>query len=254
MRKNTNLVTLLESNVPQNKSWTLNESGEYKLLDRKFSKYFSFKEVAISDIYDLHALVESSSFKRTTCFVRGKITEYGYYLKLNGHKIRRIVNEKVEDNIVYKQTIIDHPKNWLVLDIDNFPKPANINLHREGNRHEAVETFIKTLHESFHNTSYVCQFSNGMFLNSDKIKAHLWFMLSENYKCKTLKPWFEKHCEGVDKCVFRPSQVIYTSNPTFTNCVDPLNGKRIYIKEKADSYIKLPREDVLNEYIMNTYV
>ena len=83
-KKNTNLVTILEGNVAQHKSWKLNEKSEYELLDKMFSKYYNFKEVAILDIYDLHALVEKYSWKKNACFARGKITEAAYDIKTRG--------------------------------------------------------------------------------------------------------------------------------------------------------------------------
>ena len=137
-----------------------------------------------------------------------------------------------------------------MLDIDNYKTPSNCNLQIKSHRELAVESFIKTLHESFHDTSYVCQFSNGMFFNSKKIKAHLWFMLNEAYDGNTLKPWFEKHCEGVDKCIFRPAQILYTANPFFVNSKDPLKDKRIYLKEKANKSVDLPKKQIYKEYLI----
>ena len=249
MYKYENLVTVLDANSPQHKSWFLNENNEYELIDKKFSKYFSFKEIAISDIYDLHSLVEKYSYERNSCFIRGKITQNAYYRQLSGYKIRRVINEKIENNVLVERTIKDYPKKWLMLDIDNFPTPKGIVLNINRHREEAVERFIGTLHESFHNASYVCQFSNGMFLNSEKIKAHIWFMLSESYSCRKLEPWFEKHCKGVDKCVFRPAQLLYTSNPIFENTSDPLANSRIYLKEKEKNEVFLPKKLIIKEYL-----
>ena len=249
-KKNNNLVTILESEVQQHKSWYLNENREYELLDKNFSKYYNFNEVAISDIYDLYSLVEKYAWKKNCCFVRGKITENAYDLKTKGYKIRRLINEKVEEGITYKPTIIDYPKKWIMLDIDDYKTPSNCNLQIKSHRELAVESFIKTLHESFHNSSYVCQFSNGMFFNSKKIKAHLWFMLNEAYDGETLKPWFEKYCEGVDKCIFRPAQILYTANPFFINSRDPLKGTRIYLKEKANKSVALPKKQIFKEYLI----
>ena len=249
-KKNTNLVTILESNVAQHKSWRLNENSEYEILDKTFSKYYSFKEVAISDIYDLHALVEKYSWQRNCCFARGKITESAYDIQTRGYKIRRLIKEKVEEGITYKPTIMDYPKSWIMLDIDDFKTPNDCKLNIKSHREQAVESFINTLHESFHNTSYVCQFSNGMFFNSKKIKAHLWFMLSEAYDGEMLKPWFQKHCEGVDKCIFRPAQILYTANPAFVNCDDHLKKQRIYLKEKANKFVLLPKKQIFKEYLI----
>ena len=251
MSKYSNLVTVLKSNNNQFKSWYLNENNEYEILDKTFSKFYEFSEIAINDIHDLHKLVLEYSYRGDTCFIRGKITEHGYEEQRKGYRIRRIAsNSRVkENNELIKETIKDYPKKWLMLDIDNFPTPEGTILNFSHHRERAVESFIKTLHESFHNSSYVCQFSNGMFMNSKKIKAHLWFMLSENYKCETLKPWFEKYCSGVDKCVFRPGQILYTSNPRFVNSVDPLKRQRIYLKEKKNNTVNLPKKSVLNEYL-----
>ena len=249
MNKHSNLVTVLTSSLPQKKMWYRNKNSEYELLDKQFSKFYTFNEVAIADLYDLHELIKKYSYKGKSCFVRGKITEHGYNRKLSGYKIRRLVNEKVENNILEKPTIKDYPKNWLMLDIDNFPTPDNTNLSLKCHRENAVESFVQTLHESFHNASYICQFSNGMFLNSSKIKAHLWFMLDESYSGEVLKPWFEKYCEGVDKCVFRPAQILYTANPRFVNTGDPLGKGRIYIKEKISNKVLLPKKCIIKEYL-----
>jgi hypothetical protein len=249
MNKHTNLVTILTSSLPQKKMWYRNENSEYELLDKQFSKFYTFNEVAIADVNDLHTLVQAYAFKGNSCFIRGKITEHGYNRKLSGYKIRRLVKEKVENNILERPTIKDYPKNWLMLDIDNFPTPVNISLNLKSHRENAVESFIQTLHESFHDTTYVCQFSNGMFLNSNKIKAHLWFMLNESYSGEVLKPWFEKYCEGVDKCVFRPAQILYTANPSFANVGDPLGKSRIYIKEKKLNKVSLPKKRIFEEYL-----
>ena len=228
----------------------MNENAEYTLLDKKFAKYYSFNEIAISDIYDLHSLVEKYSYKRNSTFIRGKLTEFAYKRKREGFRIRRVINEKIEDDVLVEKTIKDYPKNWLMLDIDNFPTPRGTILNVKQHRENAVEKFIDTLHESFRDVSYVCQFSNGMFLNSKKIKAHLWFMLSEDYKCDTLKPWFEKNCPGVDKCVFRPAQLLYTSNPVFENTIDPLKNNRIYLKEKKQNKVYLPKKGIIEEYLI----
>ena len=74
-------------------------------------------------------------------------------------------------------------------------------------------------------------------------------MLSEGYSCKTLKPWFEKYCEGIDPCVFRPAQILYTSNPHFINTRDPLKGDRIFLKEKLNSKVILPKKQIINAYL-----
>ena len=247
--KYSNLVTVLTSKTGQHKSWRLDENNNYVLLEKSFSKYFSFNEIAISDIHDLHALLLKNQYKRNSCFIRGKITESAYKEQLDGYQIRRLINEKVEDNIVYEKTITDSPKNWIMLDIDNFPTPKNINLHLNTDREKAVECFVSSLHESFQGVSYICQFSNGMFLDSKKVKAHLWFMLSEGYSCKVLKPWFEKNCVGVDPCVFRPAQILYTSNPKFVNTRDPLKDDRIFLKEKTNNKVILPKKEIVIEYL-----
>ena len=62
----------------------------FRTHDKKFAKYYNFNEVAISDIYDLHALVEKYSWKSRCCFARGKISEEAYDVKTRGYKIRRI--------------------------------------------------------------------------------------------------------------------------------------------------------------------
>lgn len=249
MKKYSNIVTILNSNVAQHKTWKLNENNEYEIQDKVFSKWYMFEEVAIKDIYDMHDLLEKKSYSSRSCFIRGNITEHAYVQKLKGYKITRTLHEKVENNRLVKQTIKDYPKNWIMLDIDNFLVPEGLNMALRSHREKAVETFVSTLHESFQNTSYVCQFSNGMFPSSKKVKSHLWFMLSEAWDCETLKPWFVENYPQIDKCIFRPSQILYTANPHFLESFDPLKGQRIFLKEKSNNSVILPKKEIINSYI-----
>ena len=75
-------------------------------------------------------------------------------------------------------------------------------------------------------------------------------MLSEAYDGEILKPWFQKYCEGVDKCIFRPAQILYTANPTFINTNDHLAKQRIYLKEKTDKCVFLPKKQIFKEYLI----
>jgi hypothetical protein len=250
MKNYSNIVTVLTSTQAQHKTWKLNENNEYEIIDKTFSKWYLFEEVAIKDIYDMHDLLIKKSFNKNSCLVRGNITEHAYEEKLKGYKITRTLREKVEGNKVIKPTIEDYPKKWIMLDIDNYLVPEGLNMGSKFQREKAVEMFIQTLHESFHNSSYVCQFSNGMTPSSKKLKSHIWFMLKESWDCETLKPWFTENYPQIDKCIFRPAQILYTANPSFVDCQDPLENQRIYLKEKASKEVLLPKKEITTSYIM----
>jgi hypothetical protein len=253
MYKYSNLITILTSGVPQHKTWRFNESkNEFEIQEKQFAKFYEFQEVAIKDINSLYNLLKEYSHKTNSCFVRGKITDQAYNIQNRGYRIKRTTINEVDENkkTINPATIQDYPKKWLMLDIDYFEIPKGINTFTNSGRQKAVECFINTLHESFHNTSYVCQFSNGMFANSKNLKAHLWFILSESYSGKILRPWFEKNCELVDKCVFRPAQLLYTANPTFIETFDPLKNQRVNFIEKNKKEVTLPKKQIIKEYLL----
>ena len=237
--KYSNFVTILESNQNQHKTWFLNENNEYEYVEKTFAKYYDFKELAIKNIYEMHDLIKELSHKRNSCIIRGKMSDHAYNLKIKGYKVKRTINEE-------NYTVKDYPKSWLMLDVDNFIVPKGCDLRSDKNRINVVESFISTLHESFHNSSYVCQFSNGMFLNGNKLKAHIFFMLDKPYLCETLKPWFVKNYTNVDKCIFGSSQIYYIANPKFLNSEDPLKNKRVIFIEKNNNKVNLPYKDIIN--------
>ena len=237
--KYSNFVTILESNQNQHKTWFLNENNEYEYVEKTFAKYYNFKELAIKNIYEMHDLIKELSYKRNSCIIRGKMSDHAYNLKIKGYKVKRTINEE-------NYTVKDYPKSWIMLDVDNFIVPEGCDLRSDKNRIKVVESFISTLHESFHDSSYVCQFSNGMFLNGNKLKAHIFFMLDKPYLCETLKPWFVKNYTNVDKCIFGSSQIYYIANPKFLNSEDPLRDKRIVFIEKNNNKVNLPHKDIIN--------
>lgn len=228
MYKYDNLVTILETNNEQHKTWTLNENYEFILQEKRFSKWYDFKEVAVNDLYDLYALLESCQNNPHQSVVRGKINEKAWKHKLDGYKITRS-----------KDFIEDYPKRWIMFDIDNFLKPESVDITRSKGRKESIEIFLESLGSQFKETSYICQFSNGMFPTSEKIKAHLWFMLDKPAKCQELKEYFTKDKYNLDTCVFNAPQIYYTSKPKFTNCLDPLSESRLYLIEKKNNLLKL---------------
>lgn len=239
--KYSNFVTILESNQNQHKTWFLNENNEYEYVEKTFAKYYTFKEIAVKSIHEMYDLLNELAYKKNSCMIRGKMSDYAYNLKLRGYKVKR--NTKLNEE---KYSVEDYPKKWIMLDVDNYAVPKGLNLRSDKQRIKLVESFISTLHESFHNSSYVCQFSNGMFLNGDKLKAHIFFMLDKPYLCETLKPWFVENYTNVDKCIFNCSQIYYTANPHFKNSVDPLHEKRIVFVEKNNNSVNLPYNDIIS--------
>ena len=89
MYKYDNLVSILETNNEQHKTWTVNENYDFVLQDKKFAKWYDFKEVAINNLNDLYALLEQYQYKKRCCFVRGKLNENAWEQRTKGYKIPR---------------------------------------------------------------------------------------------------------------------------------------------------------------------
>ena len=228
MYKYDNLVSILETNNEQHKTWTVNENYDFILKDKTFAKWYDFKEIAINNLNDLYALLEQYQYKKRCCFVRGKLNENAWEQRTKGYKIPR-----------KKEYIEDYPKSWVMFDIDNFEKPQGIDLRYFSQRKKAVNMFLESINKQFASTSYICQFSNGMFPTSDKVKAHIWFMLDKPRTCQNLKEYFSAKDYNIDKCVFNPSQIYYTAAPSFIDCIDPLGDTRLFMEEKTNKKLYL---------------
>lgn len=255
--KNYNYITLLESSRKNmNKTFFINEEGKVD-VKANFSKYFGIKEVAIQNISDIAALLSENANNQKICFTRASPTEFAKFSYYNNRRVRKLTKDKIDENntILEQATLKDTPKNWIMIDVDDFKVNYNLNTHE--NRRHALKEFVETLPECFHNVSYVVQYSNGMLVKeNNNLKAHIFFMTDRPIGSEHMRPWIVENCKYADPCTFNKAQLFFIAKPFFHgDLLDPFENKpRIFLKNQSESFIKIPYDKIKEQYIYNNIV
>lgn len=255
--KNYNYITILESpRKNMNKTFYINENGDID-VKANFSKYFGMKEVAIQNIKDISELLKENANNQKVCFTRASPTEFAKFAYYNNRRVKKLTKDKLDENnnVIEKTTLVDSPKNWLMIDVDNFK--VNYNLKTHENRKYALKEFIETLPECFQNVSYVVQYSNGMLVKEENnLKAHIFFMTDTPMQSEHMRPWISENCKYADPCTFNKAQLFFIAKPFFGKDIkDPFeNTPRIFLKNEEKSFISLPYNKIKEQYIYNNIV
>jgi P4 family phage/plasmid primase-like protien len=171
------------------------------------AKNFTVELVEIADIHGLSALLTKLERQRRACVIRGK-PRAGLDFDETVH--RRMLN------------FDDQPLHAIMIEVDGF-EPVSDSPLREPVA--TVKEYITVvLPECFEGVTVHWQLSNsaGHPSKGDTLRAHLWFWLQTPQSSAALKRWAERLNLELDRSVFHPIQVHYTSRPTFeAGVVDP---------------------------------
>jgi P4 family phage/plasmid primase-like protien len=172
------------------------------------AKNFSVELAEVAGIHDLSALLTKLERQRRASMIRGKPRPE---LDLDATVLRRMSNFE------------DQPLHAIMIEVDGFEAISDSPLR---DPIAAVKEYITVvLPECFEGVTVHWQLSNsaGHPSKGDTLRAHLWFWLETSRSSVSLKRWAE--CLGLelDRSVFHPIQVHYTSRPTFeTGVFDPI--------------------------------
>ncbi|MDN7881410.1 virulence-associated E family protein [Burkholderia aenigmatica] len=194
------------------KTWL--PSGEILNFDAG-SKYFSVREIPVSNIADLSQLLSKVETKPSMCVIRGKHLGEDHSRAVDpdhkAGKTRRTL-----------ELYDDPPHHWMLVEIDNYePLTADPVLQPTA----AVDEFIATcLPPCFCGASYHWQLSNsaGHPTKARLLKAHVWFWLTTPYGSSKLNAWAKQFAPEIDRSVLNRVQIHYTALPVFADgSVDP---------------------------------
>lgn len=251
--KTSNRVTVMEVAKKQlNKNFFINEKNEID-VKATFPLFFELKEVAINNIRNLSHLISDHRDKQDRCFTRAKPTYYAQYARYyKNSRVRKRTDYTVDENgKTLFPTLIDAPKNWLMIDVDYYT--TDYSLSTKENRSIAINSFINELPECFHDTSFCVQYSNGMLVKDDKtLKAHIFFMTEQAIMSEQLKPWIKTRAKQADPCTFNTAQIYFIADPYFTGMQDPfLESSRVVLFNRKNKKINLPLKQIKEDYIYN---
>ncbi|MDR5758205.1 AAA family ATPase [Caballeronia sp. LZ035] len=180
----------------------------------------------VSSIRELSALLDELENERRACVIRGGFEGFAAVELARASKD----DESPSEGRTWRRKTLfkDRPSHAIMVDVDAF-RDESFSLV-EDMPHVAPETwilhFIETrLPEQFHGVNFHWQLSaSAGFVgfadekkeetkdNSDTLKAHVWFWLSEAKTSAEMRPWATA-TDGVDESVFDPIQVHYTAAP-----------------------------------------
>mgnify|MGYP003971099095 CR=1 FL=1 len=241
-------IVVLESVTKRlNKIYRLTKDGIKKSAYQNEYKY-KYHTPDIHDIYTLSKLLSQLEDKSNFCLVRGSLTKYG----LRHSVIRRTLHKQSNGA---EPTFRAEAKKWICIDIDDFEFPQGLDPHNQEDRLQAIDQVIQeALPPELLDVTYHYQFSNSFGVPSkcketgeDKtgyeyLKVHLWFYMSESRTDKELKHWFKDY-PYVDKALFNPVQIHYTSKPHFIGLNDPIKS------ENRSGFIRKTTDEVIPPFI-----
>ncbi len=213
---NLNKLTVLraqpskDKSVPNmNKTFTSTETKSY---DKAYM--FKHEEKVFQNIEQLHELLTTLEEETSACIVRAKP-------KTNNQMAPRQLD-----------TMEEVQRCWVMLDFDEIAIPDELSSNMFDGRIMAEHLVQKHLPKQFHDASYHWQFSNSYGVKKDKIRMHLWFIVSKPMGYRDWGRYFEHHASPIDFSVFRTVQVHYTANPIFDGINDPVPVRSGLVKKR----------------------
>ena len=191
------------------------------------AKYFKVKEVRVSDLRSLSAVLVSLQTTYTSGVVRGQWKGQEIAdLEVDPERPRGTTRR-------CKDTFLDTPHHWLMIDVDKFI-PEGVRPYDEVER-AACQFIDGFLPESFRDVNFHWQLSSSAGKELDVLKIHLWFWLETPYTSAQIRSWAINN-PNIDIAVYDPVQWHYTANPMFYPGVkDPVSVRSgLYLKNKYD--------------------
>jgi hypothetical protein len=221
-------LTILTSAGPRlTKVW---DSAGGKPQGYERAQQVAVREVVVSGIRELSALLSSLESKPNSCLIRGLFVGHDKAAELYPAEIAAAVRKgkalavpKEGYTLRRGNFFSPQPLHLFYIDIDHF-KPTGIDPVLEPER--AIDQYLsKSLPRCFGNATYHWQLSSGAGHpdNLGVLKAHVAFWLAKPVLGEDLELWVKSLKLDIDVSVFRTVQPNYTAAPVFINgVIDPV--------------------------------
>lgn len=200
------------------------------------AKYFKARTVDLRGFADLVELLTILENSPRSCVIRGRYRGDDYSKEHNPEH-KPMYAQRLED--LWE----DVPHHWFLAEVDNF-EPIGCDPCEDPV--SAIDEFISTMPNEFHNASYYWQLSNsaGHESNAGKLKAHIWFWLDRPYGSEHLRAWVKGTNVPVDPAVLQTVQVHYTSRPQFERGMEDPIAIRSGVVERENKTVDLRLRDI----------
>jgi hypothetical protein len=187
------------------KSWLAD--GAIAGYDR--AKNFRHRTARLDGIASASALLTAIEPDRRSLIIRGR-------LRADAETRLRAIEDRTPGHVLRRETIFeDQPLHLMMCDIDDFTPTTGDPL---SDPTACIAEFVgKHLPACFYETSYHWQLSGsaGASKNAGKLKAHVWYWLTNAYTSAQLYAWCASIGKPVDDKVFKVVQPHYTAAPKF---------------------------------------
>jgi hypothetical protein len=227
------------------KTWQIGSGGKPEPIGFDAGTFFRCQPHPVSNIYELSGLLEILLRRPHQFLIRGIPAPNIDLAK----PVRRMKHpDQDRDGMIWFTEEAGQP--WVLIDIDNFPVPAEIDPVRDPQA--AISYLVEhCLPPELRDVTFVWQWSSSTGMKgAGFLSAHLWFWLDRPMTEAELKgwfftdPWLRENETHIDPTLFRLVQPHYTAAPVFEGITDPL-ACRIGIRKGAKDVASLQiREDV----------
>ncbi len=244
-------VTLLSGKQRQTKEFYRLTGGAISVHNVEKTAKFSTTKARVDTPERLFDLIRRLEHTPHTTLIRGALTAKGIQDQKQKGRVRRLYRDVIDERgqVTAQATFRDTPRSWACIDIDEARFPGDLTPQRARDRAEAIERLVQQLPAPFREASYVSQLSSSMGVKSwEKLKVHLWFLLSDALTSAQLKRWSKTWGDQpkVDRALFHPIQLHYTAAPLFRSGLkDPIGAHRTQLVSKAQTHAQLPIEEIL---------
>jgi hypothetical protein len=219
------------------KRWRWNLTlREWRKISYSAGAWFLPEERSVASSADLAVLLEAISRDPRAFIVRGALSQSARdELARNlGRPVRRRKLKK--DGVA--PTLIEVPRYWIMVDVDNWPLPTWADLADDPDI--AIDYAIhELLPESFHDAECWWQLSSSAGFANGVLKAHLFFWLSEPADNSHLKAVLKQQAPAVDRSPFNAAQPHFIAAPIIEGGPDPI-PRRTGWRKGSEHTVALP--------------
>ena len=215
--------------------------GEWRSISYDAGGFFTAEERSVASLNDVAATVEAIRGDPAAFLVRGALTKDAR--EAVAHNPRYCLRRrKRQGKKGEAPTLVEVPRQWLMVDVDGYPLPDWADLATE-----PEEVVARAIHdllpECFHHAQCFWQLSASAGFKAGFLKVHLFFWLSEPIANQDLKLFLQAYAPGVDRSPYNAAQPHYVADPIVENGHDPISQRTGWCKG-LDDVVVLPVLDL----------
>ena len=232
----------LESYARCHKSWRSSPKGAVKTPERP-GKTYSTDVIELDGIRSVWEALEDAQRQGDGFIIYGGLTPAGEDRVNRRVPIRRNKEDKPEQSA----NICEVPRHLMILDIDDVPIPADLNMDEGYNLRAAPARFLATLPDELKSATAVVQWTGSAgVMGWDTLKIRIFFWLHKPLLPSQMKAWLKFKKVPTDLAIYSPNQPIYVAAPSWDGVTPPLTNKeRVMLLASTHEAVRIPEAEIL---------